>query len=317
MLVNTSASSEPRRCCDAQPFIAMMDAEVQVLPEKRGRPKKTPEPVTAATTRKTKSTRARKSSSTSRASSKDVPHHSTKTPFTLQSTGKAVEESKEHRIQRTVKAAEDTLPVQRASKILQDLAAQSNGFRAELAEATRVLRIIATSPLATSLSNHGQALGLPSGPANTSAHVSIPRTVSSGSVFNFTATNPTSPPTTSPAAPPPASKLSPTGLARAQGQASSDAPPTLKQMNAHAVNSLAARANSSRPPNISKGTISAKYKPTARRITTIMVALPVVVITSWLLYDRSEYRLLLKIVIREHMSESREEQANGNSSFRP
>ena len=58
-------------------------------------------------------------------------------------------------------------------------------------------------------------------------------------------------------------------------------------LNAFAVSQLSARAHPSRPaPQINDGRLPDKYKPAARRITAIMVALPILIVTSCFLWGR-------------------------------
>ena len=60
-----------------------------------------------------------------------------------------------------------------------------------------------------------------------------------------------------------------------------------KQLNAFAVSDLSFRAHPSRrPPQIYDGRLPDKYKPAARRITYAMVAMPIVIVTSYMLWAR-------------------------------
>ncbi|MCJ1243871.1 hypothetical protein MMC30_001068 [Trapelia coarctata] len=60
-----------------------------------------------------------------------------------------------------------------------------------------------------------------------------------------------------------------------------------KKLNAFAVDHLTARAHPSRPPpKINDGRVPDKYKPAARRITYAMVAMPIAIVTSYVLWNR-------------------------------
>ncbi|MCJ1258985.1 hypothetical protein MMC24_006819 [Lignoscripta atroalba] len=61
--------------------------------------------------------------------------------------------------------------------------------------------------------------------------------------------------------------------------------PSPTSLNAFAVSQLSGRP--SRPtPRIYDGRLPDKYKPAARRITFVMVALPIAIVTSWVLWQR-------------------------------
>ena len=63
-----------------------------------------------------------------------------------------------------------------------------------------------------------------------------------------------------------------------------------KNLNAFAVNHLTARAHSSRPPlPINDGRLPDKYKPAARRITYALVAMPIAIVTSYMLWARCKW----------------------------
>ena len=77
---------------------------------------------------------------------------------------------------------------------------------------------------------------------------------------------------------------SPAVSAPAKSHRSAFAPSSL---NAFAVNTLTAQAHRSRPaPNIKAGTLHPKYKSVARRVTLVMVAAPIAIVTSWVLWER-------------------------------
>ncbi|KAI9879487.1 MAG: hypothetical protein M1830_008363 [Pleopsidium flavum] len=56
-------------------------------------------------------------------------------------------------------------------------------------------------------------------------------------------------------------------------------------INAYAVSQLSSRP-SRPPPKIGDGRLPEKYKPAARRITFVIVALPIAIVTSYVLYQR-------------------------------
>ncbi|KAF2402807.1 hypothetical protein EJ06DRAFT_554378 [Trichodelitschia bisporula] len=62
--------------------------------------------------------------------------------------------------------------------------------------------------------------------------------------------------------------------------------PSAKGMNAFAVNDISSRAGArgGMPPR--PGDLADKYKPAARRVTAIIVALPIAIVTSYFLYER-------------------------------
>ncbi|MCJ1447758.1 MAG: hypothetical protein MMC23_008269 [Stictis urceolatum] len=62
-----------------------------------------------------------------------------------------------------------------------------------------------------------------------------------------------------------------------------------KQLNAFAVNSLSGRAHPARPsPKISDGKLPPAYKKVANKWVRVMVGLPIVFVTSYMLFDRCE-----------------------------
>lgn len=66
--------------------------------------------------------------------------------------------------------------------------------------------------------------------------------------------------------------------------------PSPASLNAFAVSQLSARAHPSRPtPKISNGQLPEGYKNVARKFTYAIVALPIAIVTSWVLYQRCEY----------------------------
>jgi len=76
-------------------------------------------------------------------------------------------------------------------------------------------------------------------------------------------------------------------LAKPQPASSAFSP---KNLNAFTVTHLTARAHPSRPPpQINDGRLPDKYKPAARRITYAMVAMPIAIVTSYMLWNRCEY----------------------------
>ncbi|MCJ1485918.1 hypothetical protein MMC06_006093, partial [Schaereria dolodes] len=65
--------------------------------------------------------------------------------------------------------------------------------------------------------------------------------------------------------------------------------PSITSLNAHAVSQLSARPNLFRPssaPKIKDGDLPKNYKATARRVTFTIVALPIAIVTSWVLWKR-------------------------------
>ena len=82
---------------------------------------------------------------------------------------------------------------------------------------------------------------------------------------------PPSPPNSTHASAPKTSHLSPSSL------------------NAFAVSTLSARAHPSRPaPKLKDGGLPKDYKAAARKITLAMVAAPIAIVTSWVLWERCE-----------------------------
>ena len=85
----------------------------------------------------------------------------------------------------------------------------------------------------------------------------------------FNAAQPHSPPSSAHASAPKTSHLSPSAL------------------NAFAVSTLSAQAHPSRPaPKLNDGSLPKNYKAAARRITLAMVAAPIAIVTSWVLWER-------------------------------
>ncbi|KAI9815978.1 MAG: hypothetical protein M1827_001970 [Pycnora praestabilis] len=76
---------------------------------------------------------------------------------------------------------------------------------------------------------------------------------------------------------PPKTARDPTALPKSQMTPSS--------INAYAVSQLSAR-RSGPPPRIDDGRLPDKYKSAARRITMAIVALPIAIVTSYVLYQR-------------------------------
>ena len=63
-----------------------------------------------------------------------------------------------------------------------------------------------------------------------------------------------------------------------------------KSINAFAVNTLSAQAHPSRPPpKAGAGQLPKNYNSVARRITLALVAAPIALVTSWVLYERCEF----------------------------
>ena len=61
-------------------------------------------------------------------------------------------------------------------------------------------------------------------------------------------------------------------------------------LNAFAVSTLSAQAHPSRPaPKVRGGSLPKNYKAAARRITLAMVAAPIAIVTSWVLWERCEW----------------------------
>jgi hypothetical protein len=82
----------------------------------------------------------------------------------------------------------------------------------------------------------------------------------------------------------------PTSLPSTTQTGSTQPAPSPKQVNAFAVNHLSARAHPSRPqPGISDGKLPANYNKLARKYTSVMVALPIALVTSYVLWDRREF----------------------------
>ena len=66
--------------------------------------------------------------------------------------------------------------------------------------------------------------------------------------------------------------------------------PSPASLNAFAVSQLSAYAHPSRPtPKISDGQLPEGYRNVARKLTYAIVALPIVIVTSWVLYQRCKY----------------------------
>jgi hypothetical protein len=59
-----------------------------------------------------------------------------------------------------------------------------------------------------------------------------------------------------------------------------------KEMNAEIVSKISSAAGAK--PGTSKGDMGSKYKSAARRVTATIVALPILLVTSWVLYERCE-----------------------------
>jgi hypothetical protein len=252
--------------------------DTNLLPKKRGRPQKKADPndvrhVEPATsiTRRTSATSTRKATvakpkttknKTSRASKSDgiLPKSqpegveevaaSEVKSNTLDKKRSTVSSTSGSRRTAAAKAKEvQDAPSRRESKILQELAAKD----ISISEKTAASETLETAPGPTQI-NHLLATK------------SIPKPQS------------------------PSTKFSPSAQAKAHS-ANINAPPSLKQMNAYAVNSLSQRAHTTRPlPTLgqAQGNIGPKYKSVARRITTLMVAIPIVGVTSWVLYERRE-----------------------------
>ncbi|MCJ1438863.1 hypothetical protein MMC27_008253 [Xylographa pallens] len=102
--------------------------------------------------------------------------------------------------------------------------------------------------------------------------------------FDFA--QPRSPPSSTHASAPKTSHLSPSAL------------------NAFAVSTLSAQAHPSRPaPKINDGSLPKNYKAAARRITLAMVAAPIAIVTSWVLWERLVMGQERKRLVREPVEE--------------
>ncbi|MCJ1399652.1 hypothetical protein MMC11_002854 [Xylographa trunciseda] len=101
--------------------------------------------------------------------------------------------------------------------------------------------------------------------------------------------NPTQPPLapkSTPASSPKAPFISPTSL------------------NAFAVSTLSAHAHPSRPaPKLKDGGLPKNYKSAARRVTLAMVAAPIAIVTSWVLWERLVMGQERKRLLREPVGE--------------
>jgi hypothetical protein len=271
-----------------------MDSDL--IPKKRGRPRKSAESnqtgqteSTAAVTRRTSTTSTRKV-----ATAKAKPTKSKSTQATK--SGAAVLDS-HGASSKPVEATEDANVPAPKKQITTSSAVEGQvNNQGNSKEVLSVSSPKATASSPASSRKHSRILQKlaakdVASPEKTPALETAPETARTASEASeeipSLSTKPSSNPQPSNIAP---TKFSPSAHARVQS-ADPNGPPSLKQMNAYAVNSLSQHAHPSRPPpkiGQTKANIGPKYRSVARRVTTLMVALPIVCVTSWVLYDRRE-----------------------------